>query len=849
MSSRPMSSSPMSSSPGSIDPRAVAERAALETLLNCYARELAPGALRDQPPAHDPPLRARWDAAGRACWWRLPFDALGLDLLVPLAYVSPTGRHGVAPPAFVRRREPAGGPLEPVDARAVFDLVLAEYRARAPLGDATADRLRARFAESRANLAAILASGRHQGAVIDRFLPAEQALWLGHPFHPLSKSRWGFSPEDLEHYSPELGGELQLSFYLADPAIVIEDHGGGASALDDLRAELLDDPATSPPARAVLRELPGWRLLPVHPWEARYLQRDPAVRAAIARGVLIPLGPAGAPFAATSSVRTVYRRDLPFQLKLSLHVAITNNQRVNQLHELRKGAAVARLLDSPVGRRLAGEVPHLRVLRDPGYVAVRFDGELIEGFSTTIRDNPFRGDERVAVMAALCEPGLGGPSPLRRLAAEVAGPGASREALADAAAAWFDRYLELLLDAAVPAHDRHGLSLEVHLQNVGVELGEGAMPVGLFFRDNQGFFVRLGRAAEALHHAPGLADAGPCVLPEALVDDPIRYYLLVNNVLGVIQAIGADRLCDEAVLVRILDRRLRVAAAGDDSGLVRDVIATLTWPAKGNLRMVLEDQDELLRPVEAPAPYVGVPNPILPLRHFARAAVAPPASVIHRRVFDGYDAPLELRPLDLARDLELLHAWFAQPYAREFWQQHGPLAELEAWYAELAASPYHGAFLGTLGGEPRFVVETYWAPRDVVGAHYPVRPGDHGFHFLVAPPAQPLPRFTRRCCQLATEMLLASPEVERVIAEPDHRNAAARRVFADVGFRLLDEVALPDKRAALLVCTRESLAEACPDAFPGASPDAGPPPPARTAPRASAGAGISAMASAGRGDA
>src|SRR5690606_20254542 len=108
------SRSSMSSSPPCDDPRAVAERAAVETLLNCYARELAPGALRDRPPAHDPALRARWDAAGRACWWRLPFDASRLDVLVPLAYVSPTGRHGVAPPAFARPREPAAGPLEPI---------------------------------------------------------------------------------------------------------------------------------------------------------------------------------------------------------------------------------------------------------------------------------------------------------------------------------------------------------------------------------------------------------------------------------------------------------------------------------------------------------------------------------------------------------------------------------------------------------------------------------------------------------------------------------------------------------------------------------------------------------------
>ena len=796
-----------------VDPLVVAERIATETLLNCYARELATGALWDRPPAHDPALRACWDAAGRSHWWRLPLDATGLDLFAPLAHVSATGRHRLAGPVRVRRR--AGVELVEVGLLGLFDLLIAEYRGRARLSDDTAARLRARLAESCANLADILDHHRGWVPATDHFLPAEQGLWVGHPYHPLAKSRWGWSLDEVRRYSPEYGGEFALCFFLADPAVVIADHAGGGSGDPHavLRHELLADPDLAPAARAALAAHPDWRLLPVHPWEDAHLRGDPAVQAALARGVLIALGAGGRPFTATSSVRTVYRADLPFQLKLSLHVAITNNQRVNQLHELKKGVAVARLLDSPLGRRLLGELPALQVLRDPGYVAVAIDGQVIDGFSTTIRDNPFHGDERVAVIGALCEPAQYGPAPLRRLIAEAADAGGTT--LAVAALAWFERYLGLLLPITVTAHDRYGLALEVHLQNLGVALGPDAMPRGLFFRDNQGFFVRHGRAAALLDHSPGLADAGTCVLPERLVHDPIRYYLLVNNVLGVIQALGADGLADEDALVQVLDRRLRAVAATDDSGLVRDVVDARAWPAKGNLRMVLEDQDELLRPVEDPAPYVDVDNPILPVRHLARPVVAPIGhDVVHRRVFPEYGVPLALRPLDLDRDLAVLHDWYNQPYARAFWQQHGPLRELEAWYVELLASPYQHAFLGSFGDTPCFVVETYWAPRDVVGRHYPVQPGDHGFHALVAPPRTRLPRFTRRCFQVATELLLLHPEVDRVIAEPDHRNADAIRIFAATGFADHGEVELPDKRARLLSCTRTSLLDACPDARP-----------------------------------
>ncbi|HVK75937.1 MAG TPA: hypothetical protein VM734_21545, partial [Kofleriaceae bacterium] len=150
-----------------VDPPVVAERIATETLLNCYARELAAGALWDRPPAHDPVLRARWDAAGRSHWWRLPLDATALDLFAPLAYVSTTGRHRLGGPVLVRRR--GGIALVQVGLLALFDLLIAEYRARARLSDDAAARLRARLAESCANLADILDHHRGWVPVTDHF--------------------------------------------------------------------------------------------------------------------------------------------------------------------------------------------------------------------------------------------------------------------------------------------------------------------------------------------------------------------------------------------------------------------------------------------------------------------------------------------------------------------------------------------------------------------------------------------------------------------------------------------------------------------------------------------------------
>jgi siderophore synthetase component/RimJ/RimL family protein N-acetyltransferase len=776
-----------------LDPITAADRWTVDTFVNCYLRELAPGAVTDRPPIHDDALAALWRRAGAAGWIRIPFDAARVDVHAPIDYRSATGRHRFGRPLVARTR--GEDALRVIDLLDLFDLAVVEYRSRAPLGDETVRRLSARLLEGRDNLADILARRRGAPPTATSFLAAEQAMLAGHPFHPLAKSRWGFTPDDVRRYSPEHAGAFALCWFLAHPSLVVAEPAGGPAELASLRDEL----AREPRVRDALARHPGWLLLPAHPWEADHLLGDPTLRAAIDRGLVVALGAAGRPWAATSSVRTVYRDDLPFMLKLSLHVAITNNQRVNQLHELRKGAGVAKLLGGAAGARLREDARHLRILDDASYVALALDGEVVAGLSTTLRDNPFDGSQRAVVAGALCEPSLVGPSPLRRLITSLA----TRVGVEvhEAARRWLDRYLALLFHAVVGAHDRHGLSLEAHLQNLGIELDADGWPERLFFRDNQGFFVR-----EALHSPVGLEDAGPCVLPDRLLEGPIRYYLLVNNVLGFVQAIGAEGLCDEESLLAIVDHRLSTAAADDCSGLVRDVVRARAWPAKGNLRMVLEDQDELERPVESPAPYIEVDNPILPRRHRASAVVAPGGrGIVLERRYADYDAPLTLRPLDLDRDVTLLHAWVHHERARQFWDLAGPLRDVEAYYAEMLASPSHHAFLGCYGDEPTFLIETYWAPGDVVGRHTTVEPDDHGLHLLVGPPTTRRPRFTRRALQVGTELLLREPQVARVLAEPDRRNAKAHRVFRDVGYRVAGPIQLPDKLANLLVCTRDTF--------------------------------------------
>lgn len=184
-----------------------------------------------------------------------------------------------------------------------------------------------------------------------------------------------------------------------------------------------------------------------------------------------------------------------------------------------------------------------------------------------------------------------------------------------------------------------------------------------------------------------------------------------------------------------------------------------------------------------------------------------------------------LEPLDLDRDLALLHAWVTHPRSAFWLMQGASVAEVASEYAAIAADPHHAAWLGRVGGEPAFLAETY---DPALSAHSPVRdlpdlrPGDLGMHVLVAPPAgEPVPGFTRRVFGAVLDHCFADPAVRRVVVEPDARNGAIRAMNTAFGFREVRTVSLTtpvEKEAVLSVLDRPAdLSAGPPPDLPAAS--------------------------------
>lgn len=158
--------------------------------------------------------------------------------------------------------------------------------------------------------------------------------------------------------------------------------------------------------------------------------------------------------------------------------------------------------------------------------------------------------------------------------------------------------------------------------------------------------------------------------------------------------------------------------------------------------------------------------------------------------------------VDIDRDGDLLHAWITHPRSVFWGMQDATVQDVWDAYAAIGADPHHDAWLGRVDGAPAFLVETYDPEHSELAGRYEWRPGDIGMHVLVAPTDHPRSGFTAAVMRTVMELCLDDPRRQRVVVEPDVRNERIAALNAAAGFRVVGEIRLADKTAALSVCTR-----------------------------------------------
>jgi siderophore synthetase component len=187
---------------------------------------------------------------------------------------------------------------------------------------------------------------------------------------------------------------------------------------------------------------------------------------------------------------------------------------------------------------------------------------------------------------------------------------ASRRPVAAVAVEWLRRYVDEVIAPVAWLHGVHGLGLEAHQQNTLVTLDPAGWPVGGWYRDNQGYYLSPTRAEGLRALLPGLGSESDATNPDDVINERVAYYVGVNNLLGLIGAIGSAGLADEVVL-------LRAAAAALEphrDGFVRLLLDVPEVPCKANLLTRVAGLDELVGPVETQSVYVRIPNPLWEVR-------------------------------------------------------------------------------------------------------------------------------------------------------------------------------------------------------------------------------------------
>ena len=581
----------------------LANRLAMQHLVNAYSQETGKVSLFEKYQQNSTQLAFSQGLTLLS----LPLSLIQAQLFVPLSYVSRVGRHRIAalPQIFQK------GQKLNFSAAAMVSLLLEELVQQSE-GHVDAASLVERWIQSRDALQQFLnIRAEDFDALVQAeqgFIESEQALVLGHSMHPAPKSRTGFVHEDWQKYSPEACGQTQLHYWLVAPEYIAE-----GTALEQAFSIQLKQQIKWHLSESELETLAAYahyKLLPLHPWQARYLQSKAWFKSLKAKLKIIDLGEKAWIFSPTTSVRTLASFNAPWMLKPSLSVMITNSIRVNLAKECHRGEMTHRLWHSELGRDILKQCPTLKAVNDPAWIALQLDGEIIDETICIVRDQPFIPEQQVTCIASLCQDH---PVEERNRFNALFDQIASQQKLNDKAQIahdWFKTFLNISLRPLMYVYHRYGMAFESHQQNVLVELKDG-WPQWLWLRDNQGFYYIEEFADEILQQFPELHDKAHAVGSKTFVDERFSYYFFGNTLFGIINAIGATGFVSEQDLLSVLQQHLfDLLKQYPDSSLIQSLLYQPTLPYKGNLLTRLYELDELIAPVENQSVYIQLANPL-----------------------------------------------------------------------------------------------------------------------------------------------------------------------------------------------------------------------------------------------
>lgn len=507
-------------------------------------------------------------------------------LRVPVRYFSPTQHHQYRFPATLIHSKSDNG--DAVTFSQLVDLIIEKPSVKGSLDADTLARFKQRVLESHVHTWQAI-DLRHGWATLrDKpltFADAEQALLVGHAFHPAPKSHEPFNETEARRYLPDFASRFPLRWFAVESTLV-----AGDSLNVSLRERLLRFAAQSAPELLGHFTDTRW-LLPMHPWQADYLLEQDWCQRLAEDGSLQDLGEAGAQWLPTSSSRSLYSETNSDMIKFSLSVRLTNSVRTLSVKEVKRGMRLARLAKTERWQELQARYPTMRVMQEDGWAGLRDDRGVIQEESlmalrvNLLFDTP---DTQTNVLVSLTQAAPDGGDSL--LAAAVRRLSQRLDlSLAQAARCWLDAYCDRVLLPLFSAEADYGLVLLAHQQNILVEMQQD-FPVGLIYRDCQG--SAWTESADAW-----LKDAGETEVENRFGESQLLryfpYYLLLNSTLAVTAALAAAGFdSEESLMSRVRDALAELRRTAKQTRCLDYVLDSPTWNCKGNFFCYLHDRNE-----------------------------------------------------------------------------------------------------------------------------------------------------------------------------------------------------------------------------------------------------------------
>lgn len=471
-----------------------------------------------------------------------------------------------------------------------------------------------RVKESRLNTLSAIKNHENINGIFNgelNFTQAEQALIAGHSMHPAPKSREQFSEEDARLYSPEYQAHFPLYWFAVSETITISGSAGDLSIKHRINQLLVAD---SELASIVREKIPdSYLLLAVHPWQAQLLLKREDIQQYQQQGLLINLGVHGADWYPTSSTRSLYSPNLPYMLKFSLSVKLTNSIRNLSLKEVVRGTRLQGVFDTDEVNQFIDGYPTFKVMQESAFIGlIDNTGKVIDESLVVFRENLLMDipQEESVVLATLNQQHPFGKDTL--VAERVKSVAINNNlSVNEAAHYWFKEYCQHVIKPLFALQANLGIVFLAHQQNIVLKMCKG-LPVGMYYRDCQG----TGYTNLAFQLFPDQLSGNEGQLENYWDEDKVKryfpYYLIINSTYNTIAAICARCDTQEAELIKVLKDCLTTLKAEGvkDSFCLDYVLQSKALCSKGNFFCYLQNYNE--NSISDPAViYFDLKNPLV----------------------------------------------------------------------------------------------------------------------------------------------------------------------------------------------------------------------------------------------